>query len=557
MISLDMKYTSLYWTLRFIENELDTHTKIYDNYYAVTIYAEKQFVDYGCKIQLENKTCGDLTRHKDFVILECVDRLLKKNIKPEMISIFRTNDKYDILINDKIAVFCEHWSDDFLITAKQFKTDSRYSYSVIYTSRLVSGLLEFKSVILHNGGKYNYGLFEADANINSPKLRMAKTTEVEQVKDIADFDIFEDKLIAYNGKSKIVKVPEGITAIEASAFWNNTAVEEIILPQSLKCLDGDAFYYCTNLKKINIPSSVWIMGNNPFAGCPKLAEIKNYSKHFIMDDGILYDQTKKNLIHYSIVKKDKRFDIPHGVICLGKHCFFDCNNLEKITIPKSVIRFENNPFSGCDKLMLDNRSLHYIVENGIIYNKFKTAIVGALNGMKIDKFIVPETVTLISRNSFWNCKKIKKIVITKNVKVIGYNPFAGCEELIIESRNDNFPVINNLVLNKNGTEILCCTNTTAKMGVQIPKEVKTVARGAFSGCISLNEINLSNIEIIDKSAFTRCIGLRVIFIPDSVKYIGEWAFAYCVNLTTINIGKNTKIDRNAFSECPAKIKIRS
>lgn len=67
-------------------------------------------------------------------------------------------------------------------------------------------------------------------------------------------------------------------------------------------------------------------------------------------------------------------------------------------------------------------------------------IVGCLNGSQIDSLRVPETVSLISRNSFWNCKGVKKIVITKNVDRIGYNPFAGCENLIIESENDNFVV---------------------------------------------------------------------------------------------------------------------
>lgn len=39
MISKDMKYTALYWALRFVENQLDVHEKSY-NGYKVTIYAE-------------------------------------------------------------------------------------------------------------------------------------------------------------------------------------------------------------------------------------------------------------------------------------------------------------------------------------------------------------------------------------------------------------------------------------------------------------------------------------------------------------------------------------
>ena len=31
-ISMDMKYTALYWALRFVENELDVHLKDYSGY---------------------------------------------------------------------------------------------------------------------------------------------------------------------------------------------------------------------------------------------------------------------------------------------------------------------------------------------------------------------------------------------------------------------------------------------------------------------------------------------------------------------------------------------
>ena len=31
-ISMDMKYTALYWALRFVENELDVHVKDYSGY---------------------------------------------------------------------------------------------------------------------------------------------------------------------------------------------------------------------------------------------------------------------------------------------------------------------------------------------------------------------------------------------------------------------------------------------------------------------------------------------------------------------------------------------
>ena len=49
MISMDMKYTALYWALRFVENELDVHVKEYSGH-KITINANEQEVDLGDKI---------------------------------------------------------------------------------------------------------------------------------------------------------------------------------------------------------------------------------------------------------------------------------------------------------------------------------------------------------------------------------------------------------------------------------------------------------------------------------------------------------------------------
>ena len=548
MISMDMKYTALYWALRFLENDLDTHTKVYHGY-PITIEAERQTVDYGKEITVLSKELRFLKRHKDFVVLECVDRLLSKGYQPSDIILDGREGMADILVGNA-KIYCVQWGKDYQTAIPGM--DSMEDNSILYTSRLVSGLLEYKTVIKTDGDLYNYGFFETDIPLFALQPSKAKKTEVERVFDIKDFEIFEDELIAYKGKSKLVKVPEGITTIGASAFWNNTSVEEIILPNSLKRLGGDCFYYCTNLRKVNIPSEVWIMGNNPFAGCPKL-ELTNESPYFVFEDGILYGRDKKEVIYYPINKKEKEYVIPSTVICIGKHCFFNCDNLERIVIHENVVRFENNPFSGCTKLEVENHSPYYHFENGVIYNKFKTTIIGCLNGSQIDELIIPETVTAINRNAFWNCKGIKKVVITKNIVRIGYNPFASAENMYLESESPEIISRDGILYDKTMTNLLCVTNRAVGKSYRVPDSVKIINRGVFSGCKDLEQIDLNNVTYIDKSSFTNCTSLKEVYIPDSVTYVGEWVFSYCKNLQAVSIHKKTFVDKNAFNECPAKI----
>ena len=544
MISMDMKYTALYWALRFVENELDVHVKEYSGY-KITIYANEQEVDFGDKIICEQIVGGKtiqqfgkypLNSHKSFVVLELIDRLLNNGYKPEHIKVFVDSSIVDVVLdtgNCYAIIHCLAWGD-YVGGLELVDAD----YELTYTSRLVSGLLEYKGVYYTDGWESLVGVGANAGNID--------------IEASSDFEIVGDELITYKGKSKLVKVPEGITTIGASAFWNNTFVEEVVLPKSLKRLGGDCFYYCTNLKKVNIPSEVWIMGNNPFAGCPKL-ELTNESPYFVLEDGILYGRDKKDIIYYPINKEVKEYVVPNTVTCIGKHCFFNCDNLERIVIHENVVRFENNPFSGCTKLEVENHSPYYHFENGVIYNKFKTTIIGCLNGSQIDELRIPETVTSINRNAFWNCKGIKKVVITKNIVRIGYNPFASAENMYLESESPEIISRDGILYDKTMTNLLCATNRAVGKSYRVPTSVKIINRGVFSGCKDLEQIDFNGVTYIDKSSFTNCTSLKEVYIPDGVTYIGEWVFSYCKNLKTISINKNTFVDKNAFNECPAEI----
>ena len=535
MIAKDMKYTALYWALRFRETAEDVHVKSY-NGYRVTIYAEKHYVDFGEKIQNGRKY--DLNSHKSFVVLECIDRLLTKGYSPEQIIL--TNSLFDIFLNVDgwiVGIDCFAW-DDYSGGIELGLED----YEVSYTSRLVSGLLEYKGV-------YSFDGFDRDFGVGSDAYNSVVNLS-------SDFEMNGSELVQYKGKDAVVHIPEGVVSVGASAFWNNTSVREVILPRSLERLGGDCFYYCTNLENVTIPPNVRTMGNNPFAGCPKLT-LKNESPFFCMEDGVLYDKGKTTLIYFPIKDERRSFSVPDGVICLGKHCFYACDHLHEITVPESVIRFENNPFSGCTELKLDCRSPYYIVEDGVIYNRFRTSIIGCLNGSQIDCLTIPESVTLISRNSFWNCKGIERVILTKNIDRIGYNPFAGCENLLIENGgNPNFCVENGIVFDKGRTHLLCATDRAVGAYYHVPDGVTHINRGVFSGCKSLCKIDFGDVTYIDKSSFTNCTGLTELYIPDAVTYIGEWAFSYCRNLRKISINKHTFIDKNAFNECPVTVEWR-
>lgn len=529
-ITKNMKYTALYTAMRFFENKEDIFEKKYPDGTEIIIDAASQ------KVSSNGTELCKLTTPVSFVKLEFINRLLSLGYKTE-----------DFVSVDENCLEFKNFRVQFLEWETPFDLAAISENEVQYKSRLVSGVLEYQNKI-KTDDIYDYGLVEIKDDFNLKK-------KIQTSYNNPDFEIEGNRVIRYAGKTSKVIVPEGIEEIESSAFWDNQFIEEVELPETLVNMGGDTFYNCRNLRKVNIPSSVRLMGNNPFAGCP-LIEVANFSSSYVMEDGALYTADKKQMIYCSIKGDSAEFVVPEGVEIIGKHTFFLCDRFTKITLPETLRKMENNPFSGCSKLSIENNSSAYFIKDDVIYNGFKTSVVGTLNKIVSDNLVLLEGIKTINRNSFWNCKGIKKIVLPESLEDIGYNPFVGCSNIHFESKSQNYIVDDGILYNKNMSKIICYPAWKAETDVYIPDSVTALERGAFSGCKNMTSINLHNVNVINKSCFTNCTSLKEIYISDLIGYIGEWAFGHCSSLEKVSVKEGTIIDNNAFSNCNASIEFR-
>lgn len=542
-LSKDMKYEALYWALGFEELEKNIFSKHYDNL-IIKINSELGLVDFENKLSIVNGNMLKLNTHKSFVILECIDKLLSMGYLVSDI-ILDLDNEYDIYCHD-LYIKCFEWNheeEDNVI----FKVDS--IKSITYSSRLISGVIERRTLIKTFDGKtYNLGIFENEIKKDKYILDNSK------VIDSKDFIIESGVVTKYLGCSNVVIIPDGAILLSPCLFWDNQKIKEVRLPNSLISMSGDTFYNCSNLEKVNIPFSCKFMGNNPFAGCPKIKVI-NESPYFNIVDGVLYNKDFTRLIYYPISKLDEKYIIDFRCKILGKHSFYLCNNLKEVDIPESVIKLENNPFSGCNQLILNNKSLYYHVENSVIYDKDYSSVIGCLNSLDTDCLILKD-VKRICRNSFWNCKGIRKIILPKTLEDIGYNPFVSCTNIEFESNSNKYIVYNNALYTSNKSKLVCYPAKYAIGEVYLPDETITLERGAFSGCDKLINIHLHNVSIISKTCFTNCNSLVNVYCSDLVTYIGEWAFAHCTNLKELSVYKDCFIDNNATLNSQVKINKR-
>ena len=70
-----------------------------------------------------------------------------------------------------------------------------------------------------------------------------------------------------------ITIPDNVTTIGDSAFWECENLTTVIIPNSVTTLSNQAFIYCSNLTTITIPNSVTSIGSGAFQGCRSLTDI--------------------------------------------------------------------------------------------------------------------------------------------------------------------------------------------------------------------------------------------------------------------------------------------
>lgn len=90
----------------------------------------------------------------------------------------------------------------------------------------------------------------------------------------------------------------------------------------------------------------------------------------------------------------------------------------------------------------------------------------------------------------------------------------------------------------------------------LPKSINHIGELAFSGCQSLEQIDLERKELykISERAFSNCNSLKHITIPKNINRVESYAFAYCNELESIVVEADAVMAHDCFVDCP-KIKV--
>lgn len=169
----------------------------------------------------------------------------------------------------------------------------------------------------------------------------------------------------------------------------------------------------------------------------------------------------------------KEFVVPSHIDRVSTAAFWECGELEKVTLPEGLIFIEDSAFSECHKLAQINlpSTLEYIYEDAFAETALKHVV-------------IPDNVTRVSRHCFEECKQLETIKLGKYCVRIGNGVFGNCEKLRY---------------------------------VQLNEGLESIGEYAFKNCQSLKELYIpATVNKIGSFSFYECDpDMKIICVRDS------------------------------------------
>ncbi len=403
-------------------------------------------------------------------------------------------------------------------------------------------------------------------------------TEPDVSEDVDDFEFYGDfsyvpqkdgtaEIRSYMGEEETVIVPEtiegkNVTTIQSMAFGFRDTVKTVKLPDSVTKIGDSAFYECSSLTKITFPKGITVIENDTFEGCSSLTEIT-------LPDGL----TKIGDSAFYGCASLTEITLPAKLTSIGERAFYGCSKLKNLKLQEGLAKIGPYAFEGCSSL------------TGVAVPKGTAVAEGAFDECSsLENVVISEKASL-EGEAFWRCDKLSSVKIRSDaaIKTRAFQNLAGIREVALAERVKigerafyNCTGITGITI-PDGAAVGAgaferCTGLTrvsfagnvTELGesafsecenlvsVSLPKGLEKIADYAFQACSGLSELVIpEGVAEIGESAFDSCSKLAAVTIPDSAARIGDYAFWGCGSLTSAVIPESVKsIGISVFSGCP-------
>ncbi len=311
---------------------------------------------------------------------------------------------------------------------------------------------------------------------------------------------------------------------------------------------GDyAFYLCSELTSITIADGVTNIGYGSFGGCTAI-------KSIYLPDNI------EQIGSYAFWKCQglTSVDLGNNLKNIDECAFVFCYNLVSISIPGSVTSIGTEAFYDCRNL----KEIHISDIKSWCGIQFASHYANPLYGsdgglLYIDdaplyEIEIPHGVTSIADYAFLNTS-ITDITIPASVTTIGQEAFSGCLSLKQIHISDIKSWLGIKFVSSAGNPLysghgLLYIDNTPLYEIEIPDGVTSISDNAFCGASITGVTIPGSVTTIGNSSFSGCENLQKVIMNEGISQINGNALSYCSKLLSIEIPASvTNITTSAFA----------
>jgi hypothetical protein len=234
-------------------------------------------------------------------------------------------------------------------------------------------------------------------------------------------------LYAYiNRASTSYTIPNTITTINTSSFYNCTALTYLSIGSGVTTINQDIFNFCKGLLDITIPNSVTSIGSGMFTACSGLTNITIGSGITSIPSAVFANCTGLS-----------SFIIPDTVKSISTAIFSNCTGLTSVSIGSGLTSISvgstAHSFIGCTAIntfIIPASNTTYSTDGYSLLNKEGTILYQYIKRASAS-YTIPNTITTMNSFAFYNCTELTSLIMGTAITTIGTYAINRCSDLTI------------------------------------------------------------------------------------------------------------------------------
>lgn len=337
----------------------------------------------------------------------------------------------------------------------------------------------------------------------------------------------------------------------AGAFKSCNTLTSITLNDSVSVLQENCFKDCSALASINL-NNITEFKHSCFNGCtalsitsaglsPNITTVGNYAfeKCPLLTSFNFANVTSIGYGAFSRTGLTGNIDLSNLTdTTLMQSVFYNCSNLNQVTLPSTITSIKWSAFEGCTSLSNINLNNISYIENNAFKNTALTSVdlTGAstltgegifLNCSQLTTVTLSSALTTLPKTMFYSCSSLTSINLN-NVTTFKNQALQNCTNLQLTQSS----LSPNIVEIADGA-FQQLTNTTGSFSFS---NLTTIGRAAFSqsGFYSI-DFTGSTFTSCPQSVFRQCSNLHDVTFPDTCNNFDSTVFYYNLNLQKVVI----------------------